>query len=103
MDIKHGDWFEVGGQVFGPDGAAFDFTGYGIAAQIRDRRGLLVKELTATWMDATQGLYSLVGGNSDEWSTTERRLSYDVQLTDLTGRRTSTRTEFLNIVRDITQ
>lgn len=100
INIKRGDNFEWGGQFLGPDGAVQDFTGYGIESQVRDARGCLVEQLIASWIDATQGLYAIRSADTTVWPVS--RLALDVQITDLTGRRSSSNTEFVNVIRDQT-
>lgn len=100
INIKRGDNFEWGGQFFGPAGAVQDFTGYGIESQIRDARDFLVEQLTASWIDSTQGLYAISSADTTVWPV--GRLAFDVQITDLSGRRSSSRTEFVNVIRDQT-
>ncbi|MGO4763807.1 hypothetical protein AB4120_14820 [Cupriavidus sp. 2KB_3] len=101
IKMKRGDWFEFGGQIIAQDGSSIgtDFTGWSIKSQVRCNGGL-VKELAATWIDATQGLYALVGGDTTEWPI--GRSVFDVQITDPSGRRYSTNTEILELEWDPT-
>ncbi|SPA44597.1 hypothetical protein [Cupriavidus taiwanensis] len=100
IPLKRGDNFEWGGQFLGPDGAVQDFTGYGIESQVRDASGCLVEQLSASWINAAQGLYAIVSADTTVWPV--GRLSFDVQITDLSGRRSSSNTEIINVIRDQT-
>lgn len=100
IPIKRGDNFEWGAQVLGPTGAVQDFTSWTLAAQVRNGSDCLIEQLTAEWVDATQGLYRVASADTSGWPV--GRLTFDVQLTDPSGRRFSTNTQAINVIRDVT-
>jgi len=97
---KRGDTFDYSG-VLRNGGQVEDFTGWTLAAEIRQQSSLtLVATLQATWVDAETGLLRLRATNTTSWRP--GRAVMDVQFTTPTGDIVSSPTVPLVIVQDTT-
>ena len=78
-----------------------DMTGMSGASQIRTPEGVLVAELTFTWLDASERLFRVrFEGSTAAWPL--GTLLHDIQITTGAGDVISTPTETFRLVQDVT-
>lgn len=100
---KRGDTFDLSGPVQVTDSGAevSDFTGWGIACQLRRPDGVLVATLQASWLNPIARLMRVRATNTAAWPL--GMVEMDVQLTTPTGDVVSTPTERFEVVREVTR
>lgn len=103
MKFKRGDTFDFSGpvQVTESGTPVADFTGWTARSQVRSASGVLVSDLTVTWLDRVPGTIRLVDSSTTDWPI--GTVSMDVEFVAPDGTRVSTDTRTINVVGDITQ
>lgn len=100
---KRGDTFDRSGVISVSENGApvADLTGWTGASQMRNARGLLLAQLTFTWLDASLRLARLTAPDgTSAWPVGE--LKMDIELTSPSGFVVSTETATIEIVPDVT-
>ncbi|MEW6252379.1 MAG: hypothetical protein AB1482_13020 [Pseudomonadota bacterium] len=102
FEHKRGDSFDLAGQLLqSAGGPPVDLTGVAIRAHLRDGDAL-VAVLDAAVTDALQGKYSLAKAYADTESWPVKGLSLDVEFTWPGGKRRSTQTVLVRVLKDVT-
>lgn len=74
-----GSTFQFAGS-FQLDGAPYDLTGWTPSAAIHDATGeVLISNLTASWIDATQGVLQLTAPSTSNWPPGKARIDVSIQ------------------------
>jgi hypothetical protein len=98
---KRGDLFSYYGEL-DIDGDK-DFTGWSIAAKIRESKGTLIANLSPFWVDAVNGIFGITQATT-EWPLAPKhdRALMDIELTSPSGAPISSPTVLVEIVGDQT-
>ncbi|MEN7529229.1 hypothetical protein [Cupriavidus sp. DL-D2] len=101
-DFKRGQDFAYAGQILN-NGEAMDFTGWGIAAQLRTAlTRTLVQDLAVEFADAATGLVSLSASAAQSSVWPLELLVMDIRLQSPAGQVTLSNTEAINVVERVT-
>ena len=100
---KRGDTFDVSGQidVTASGAAVTNLTGWTGASQIRSSGGVLIADLTFSWINAAQRTMRLRATDTADWMLGKHEI--DIQLTSPSGDIVSTSTAQIEIVKDVTR
>lgn len=102
--IKRGDTFEINGQLLADQltNTPFDLTGYTVRSQLRNQDSL-IQELTAAITDAPNGRYKISATPAQTVAWPIATLSTDIEFTSGTGKKMTTETLSLPVMRKETQ
>lgn len=103
MQFIRGDTFEFSGPVTATINGVVtdDFTGYSARSQIRTETGVLLAELTATFLDYQPAILHLISEDPTTGWTVGKAM-IDVQFLTPTGKVVSTRKALITILQDVT-
>lgn len=102
--FKRGQTFELSGEIniVEQGQPVLDLTGWTGRSQIRKPNGELIADLTFTWIDVSKRLCNIkYEGSTTDWPIGQAKT--DILLIKPNGETVSTKTEFLEIEKEVTR
>lgn len=108
ITFKRGDSFFIGLQALNNNMQPVDMSSVSLSASIRTLGSELVDDLVCEWVNRSEGSYELWAsgdGRTSDWPVGELKLDIQYSQVLSTGRNLvrSTKTVFINLVKDVAQ